>query len=251
MISCRLVALAAYMLQACVLSVATSESYYTAKLEQFHSAVLVRSGGGLEVMGSPHVHHRALVRRDARESNHLGPPAQPQGRLDSFVQHGTVSNDATGESSNARGAPESYNDACYDENVTGLCLTAGTVTACYSDVQEAKCADLVHYCMDIHHGAKVRDKCLRTCGFCDLQEDTCIDGNATEEPHFILNGQASPCRDLSLFCGEHEIATKCKRTCGICATAKATTPAGTTAPADTCSRRRSMGFCYSRRRREN
>mmetsp|Transcript_83117 Transcript_83117/g.164903 ORF Transcript_83117/g.164903 Transcript_83117/m.164903 type:complete len:263 (-) Transcript_83117:106-894(-) len=250
----RLEVLAAYILQACTLSAATSETYHTAHLEQMHSAVLVSSGGALEVLGSTRVHHRALVRRGTREGSHLRPSAQSTDSLNSSVQRSTTTISATGRTSDAQGAgvPKSRNEGCYDQEATGLCLAEEGVSLCHGDVLQAPCSDLAHYCnLGTMHGSKIREKCLRTCGFCEPQLDVCIDGEPNEEPKFELNAQLAHCRDLGLFCRDEdgEIAKKCKQTCGACS--KSTTTSSTAEnfmDTGTCSRRRSMGFCFTRRR---
>lgn len=233
------------MLQACALSVATSESYHTAKLEQTHSAVLVSSSGALEVIGSAQVHHGALMRRGARGGSGL--------------ESTPMINDTTGQTSNAQGSTTGdplRTAPCDDEAVTGLCLnTAGGLSSsCYSDVQQAKCADLADYCFHEQEGHTVRDMCKRTCGFCDLQEEdaSCVDGLANDEPRFAFqDGRPCDCSSLEFDCRDPEIKAKCKRTCGGCATTTKT-PVGTnTYEEDTCSRRRRMGFCWTRRRESN
>lgn len=148
------------------------------------------------------------------------------------------------------------NAKCNDLNSTGLF---------FRDGREARCPELESYCSNTDFGSRVRDACLKTCGFCDIEEienRTCFDGDPLDEPVFHLDGKPAHCADLGLFCvTDVSIYSKCKLTCGACrnlaggsnvstdSTTNSRSTATRTTDGASCNRRRSLGFCQTRRRR--
>jgi len=116
---------------------------------------------------------------------------------------------------------------------------------------------------------QVMRRCPKTCQICDLvSEDggTCADVAKDTPPIFWLENEALPCSAVAYACThDRDIDLKCRKTCGWCSflsTTSTTTESTETTTTDrepteeerqsqalSCSRRREMGFCYTRRRR--
>lgn len=166
---------------------------------------------------------------------------------------------------------------CVDALSTGIHFVGGT---------PASCEDLKNYCNDDELGYKVVQECPRSCGLCghELANDdvvdvdpgvptqaSCSDENTWTMPVFTFQGQKKSCRELEWYCEGYVyselLARKCPKTCGRCLAEVShiikTAPAGVPVAATTqepepsnsswcvmgCSRRRTWGFCCSRRRR--
>mmetsp|Transcript_20111 Transcript_20111/g.35671 ORF Transcript_20111/g.35671 Transcript_20111/m.35671 type:complete len:814 (+) Transcript_20111:100-2541(+) len=116
---------------------------------------------------------------------------------------------------------------------------------------------------------QVMRRCPKMCQICDLvatDDGTCADVTKDAPPIFWLSNEALPCSALAYACShDREIDLKCRKTCGWCnfklQTTTTTTEQTTTTEREeetnddrlkqavSCSRRRQMGFCYTRRRR--
>eukprot|EP00928_Gymnodinium_smaydae_P030845 TRINITY_DN22812_c0_g3_i1.p1 TRINITY_DN22812_c0_g3~~TRINITY_DN22812_c0_g3_i1.p1 ORF type:complete len:894 (+),score=170.23 TRINITY_DN22812_c0_g3_i1:170-2851(+) len=112
-----------------------------------------------------------------------------------------------------------------------------------------------------------KERCPRTCGHCDLQSRpssmSCFDGAPHDYPAYNMNGTNATCEQLISYCDhDEEVIHKCRRTCRACGDVEIST-AATLPPTTTtlfpnyssdvafgCSRRRQMGSCDSRRRRD-
>eukprot|EP00929_Paragymnodinium_shiwhaense_P001000 TRINITY_DN101211_c0_g1_i1.p1 TRINITY_DN101211_c0_g1~~TRINITY_DN101211_c0_g1_i1.p1 ORF type:complete len:748 (+),score=178.39 TRINITY_DN101211_c0_g1_i1:125-2368(+) len=156
--------------------------------------------------------------------------------------------------------------ACQDSPKTGIKIRDGTG-------KYASCSKLRHYCNHSVIGERVTAACKRTCGQCEIQpvwSADCKDKGALEEPLYELSGVYASCANLQIFCSwDERIRHKCKASCGQCPVQLdlsevpvQPTPAPTQdlyppipvnatelAQETGCSRRRSFGYCYTRRRR--
>lgn len=153
---------------------------------------------------------------------------------------------------------------CADGEQTGIKIKDGSG-------EYATCAKLRHYCNHAKIGERVTQICKKTCGQCEIMSAVsanCKDKGPLEEPMYELSGVYAKCSDMQMFCSDKKIAEKCKATCGKCevqldmSEVVSPTPAPTSAlypkiPVNAselahetgCSRRRSFGYCYTRRRR--
>lgn len=122
--------------------------------------------------------------------------------------------------------------------------------------------------------AQVTQACPQLCGQCGIQADTggCSDKGKDDAPIFSAGNTTMGCNVLADACShDDEVAEKCRETCGWC-NFTSTTPVSTTDTTTTttitttttetpfptddtiqeilgCTRRRSMGYCFTRRRR--
>jgi len=112
---------------------------------------------------------------------------------------------------------------------------------------------------------QVKFRCPKLCGTCDIEVDlgkdengerVCTDEAMERQPVFWLGNSSVDCADLSYACrGDEEVDKKCRQSCGWCdfsttttSTTEASEPYGHLTH-DGCSRRRSDGYCFTRRRR--
>eukprot|EP00932_Pfiesteria_piscicida_P017726 SRR837773.4600.p1 GENE.SRR837773.4600~~SRR837773.4600.p1 ORF type:complete len:334 (+),score=59.23 SRR837773.4600:38-1003(+) len=105
---------------------------------------------------------------------------------------------------------------CFDSFVTGISFHSG---------QEATCPELIYYCNHSEFGARVKSRCPKSCGLCDLFVDAheddvyCMDAMPQDPPIFMLQGFDKPqdCRDLRMFCDtDADVRWKCRSSCGVC-----------------------------------
>mmetsp|Transcript_31195 Transcript_31195/g.58557 ORF Transcript_31195/g.58557 Transcript_31195/m.58557 type:complete len:509 (+) Transcript_31195:111-1637(+) len=112
--------------------------------------------------------------------------------------------------------------------------------------------DAAHVCK---HSSQVRVRCPKLCGTCGIEKDAggCADLQKDEHPHFLMDNHTLACSSLEYACKhDEEVAQKCKGTCGLCTTTTtsiAVPEVDHLAKVTSCSRRRSMGYCFTRRRR--
>lgn len=121
--------------------------------------------------------------------------------------------------------------------------------------------------------AQVTLRCPKLCGQCGMEADTggCSDKGKDDAPIFSAGNATMGCNVLAYACShDDEVAEKCRETCGWCNFTSTTTLGSTTGTTTTttttttetpfptndtigevlgCSRRRSMGYCFTRRRR--
>lgn len=166
----------------------------------------------------------------------------------------------------AHGKKESDAPDCVDDVVTGISFLDGS---------PATCDQLFNLCYDTRLGSFIRESCKVTCGLCRLTITSylnnisssatnfqCKDKPATEEPVILVVGQPQGCKDLLPFCQKHmSVVKKCPVTCGFCTNSEkralgwdggdSLSYSNYDATAKTgCSRRRDLGLCASRRRRD-
>mmetsp|Transcript_1290 Transcript_1290/g.2997 ORF Transcript_1290/g.2997 Transcript_1290/m.2997 type:complete len:525 (+) Transcript_1290:116-1690(+) len=123
--------------------------------------------------------------------------------------------------------------------------------------KEVKCAGLYsqHLRATIcKYSMQVRQRCPVLCGMCGIETlaEGCVDNQKDEHPLFYLGNQTLSCASLEYACRhDNEVDEKCKDTCGLCTTTTTTKAVVEDAvdKATGCSRRRSMGYCFTRRRR--
>ncbi|CAE7254861.1 unnamed protein product [Symbiodinium microadriaticum] len=124
--------------------------------------------------------------------------------------------------------------------------------------KEVKCETLYDHSDSPHickHSSQVRVRCPKLCGECGIEKDAgdCADLQADEHPLFLLDNHTLGCASVGYACNhDEEVTQKCKYTCGKCTTTTTTVARPEVdhlAKVTSCGRRRSMGYCFTRRRR--
>ena len=95
----------------------------------------------------------------------------------------------------------------------------------------------------------VRQNCPVLCGFCG-EVGECGDGKKDEHPVFFVGNETLGCEVLQDACHhDQEVDMKCKETCGLCTRKDTQRLEKPSLEKISCNRRRSMGYCFTRRRR--
>lgn len=95
----------------------------------------------------------------------------------------------------------------------------------------------------------LRQNCPVLCGFCG-EVGECGDGKKDEHPVFFVGNETLGCEVLQDACHhDQEVDMKCKETCGLCTRKDTQRLEKPSLEKISCNRRRSMGYCFTRRRR--